>query len=467
MTDRVANHRLADRGYILESGRTILGGPSEELPQSPGVERAALGAPGSTAISDSASGPLGGLLRFRTFAALRYREFRLLWSGQAATSMAMWMDQVVRGWLMYQLTNSPVQLGLMYGIQVIPILLLAPVAGSAADRYPRKNQMAVAQMLAAAMYIGLAALILAGRIRPGHLYAAAFGMAAVQTFHQPARAAMIAEAVPPAHLTNAIGLTSIMFNVARSTGPALAGFLIATRGMASCYAVQTGLYLLAIAWTLRLRSDAGVTGRGYPAREASFVRSIVEGWIFSWRNEAVRAGLLVTTCASMFIMPFTTLLPVFARDLLGVGASGQGALLTAMGLGALCSAVLVASFGDRLPRGLLMLAGVTLYGLSVAAFAVSPSFRLSLSLMAVVGLAHVSSYALVQTVVQTYASPEFRGRTMATFHMSEVVFTLGSMLIGTFAAYAGARWAVAAMAAAGALLTVAIGTALPRTRRIR
>jgi predicted MFS family arabinose efflux permease len=294
-------------------------------------------------------------------------------------------------------------------------------------------------------------------------------MAMVQAFHHPAQAAMVADAVAPDQLTNAIGLTSIMFNVARSTGPALAGFLIATLGTASCYVVQVAFYLLAIVWTLRLRPapSASTSGGGRSAHEASFGQSIVEGWTFSWRNEAVRAGLLIVMGASLFIMPFTTLLPVFARDLLGVGATGQGGLLTAMGMGALCSAVLVASLGDRLPRGLLMLGGVTMYGLSVVAFAASPSFRLSLGFMTLVGLAHVSSYALVQTVVQTYSPSAFRGRTMAIFHMSSVVLTLGSMLAGTLAALVGARWAVASMGAAGALLMVTIGVALPQARRIR
>jgi MFS family permease len=404
-----------------------------------------------------------------TFAALRHREFRLLWSGQAATAMAMWMDQVVRGWLMYELTNSPVQLGLVHGIQAIPILVLSPIAGSVADRYPRKQQMVVAQVLAGLMYAVLTLLIISGHIQPWHVYGTAFGMAIVQTFHQPARAAMVADAVPPSQLTNAIGLSSIMFNMARSTGPALAGFLIATLGTASCYAVQVGFYLLAIVWTLQLRPDpsAATGGRGRATPGASFGQSIIEGWAFSWRNEAVRAGLLIMMCASLFIVPFTTLLPVFARDLLGVGATGQGGLLTAMGLGALCSAVLLASFGDQLPRGLLMLGGVTVYGLSVVAFAASPSFRLSLGLMTIVGLAHVSSHALVQTVVQTYSPSAFRGRTMAIFHMSSVVLTLGSMLAGTRAALVGARWAVASMGAAGALLMVTIGVALPRARLIR
>jgi MFS family permease len=409
------------------------------------------------------------LLRLRTFTALRHREFRLLWAGEAATAMAMWMDQVVRGWLMYELTNSPMQLGLVHGIQAVPILVLSPIAGTVADRYPRKLQMAVAQVLAGMMYVLLALLIITGRIRPWHVYATAFCMAMVQTFHQPARAAMIADVVPPDQLTNAIGLTSIMFNVARSTGPALAGFLIATLGTGSCYAVQAGFYLLTVIWTLQLRPAASPAGggRGHTVPGASFGRSIVEGWTFSWRNDAVRAGLLIMMCASLFIVPFTTLLPVFARDLLGVGATGQGWLLTAMGLGALCSAVLLASFGDRLPRGLLMLVGVTAYGLSIVAFAASASFRLSLGLMTLVGLAHVSSHALVQTVIQTYSPSAFRGRTMAIFHMSSVVMTLGSTFSGTLAEFVGARWAVASMGTMGALFMVGIAVALPRTRFIR
>jgi MFS family permease len=407
------------------------------------------------------------VLRLQTFAALHHREFRLLWAGQATTAMAVWMDQVARGWLMYELTNSPVQLGLVQGVQALPILVLSPLAGSVADRYPRKQQVIVAQGLAGALYTVLALLIMTGRIQPWHVYATAFGRAIVQTFHQPARAAMVADAVPPRHLTNAIGLNSLGFNVARSIGPALAGVLIATFGTASCYVVQTGCCLLAVVWTLLLRPTPSPANSGRTLSGASFGQSIVEGWTFSWRHEAVRTGLLITMCASLFIMPFTTLLPVFARDLLGVGATGQGGLLTAMGIGAISSAVLIASLGDRLPRGLLMLGGVTLYGLSVVAFAASPWFRLSLGLMMIVGLAHVSSYALVQTVIQTYSPSAFRGRTMAIFHMSEVIVTLGSMLAGTLAALMGARWAAAAMGAAGALLTLTIGAALPYARRIR
>jgi len=319
--------------------------------------------------------PFRALLRLRTFEAIRYRDFRLLWLGQASTAMATWMDQVARGWLIYELTNSTVQLGLVRGVQAIPILLLSPVAGSVADRYSRKGQVVVAQVLNGLVFAMVAMLIITGRILPWHVYVTAFAMSIFQTFHHPARAAMVAESVPASHLTNAIGLNSVIFNVCRSTGPALAGLLIARFGTASSYVVQAAFYLLATVLTilLRLQPSSNALSHSHVAREA-FGRSIVEGWKFSWRNETVRAGLLITMVASLFIIPFTTLLPVFARDILGVGATGQGLLLTGMGVGALCSAVLVASVGDQLPRGIVMLVGVILYGMSVVAFSISPWF---------------------------------------------------------------------------------------------
>jgi predicted MFS family arabinose efflux permease len=330
-------------------------------------------------------------------------------------------------------------------------------------------QIMIAQVADGLMLAALAVLIFTGQVQPWHVYLTAFGMAVVQAFQQPARAAMIADTIPSSHLTNAIGLNSIIFNVARTTGPALAGVLIAAFGTGGSYATQAVFYLLATIWTIQLRptQTALPSARGDEGVHGSFGRSIIEGWKFSWRNEAVRTALLVVMFASLLIVPFTTLLPVFARDILGVGASGQGLLLTAMGVGALATAVIIASFGDRMPRGLFMLGGVALYGISVVAFAGSSWFALSMVLMVVVGFANVCSHALVQTVIQTYSPSEFRGRTMSVFHMSNVVMTVGSMLIGALATLSGTRAAVALMGAAGALAMLAIHLALPRARHIR
>jgi MFS family permease len=431
----------------------------QETPRGPEIETG----------SQMPSGAIQLLSRLRVFEALRYREYRLIWYAQIFASQATWMDQVARGWLLYELTNSTLQLGLVRGVQAIPILLLSPLAGSVADRYSRKNQVLVAQIVDGVFFAIVAALIFAGRIEPWHVYATAFGMSVVQTFQQPSRAAMIGDAVPVKHLTNAIGLNSIIFNVARSGGPAVAGVLIAVVGTGGAYTAQAVCYFLATIWTMQLSSNQSSlsTARSSHGHDESFAQSILEGWKFSWRNEAVRASLLIVVFSSIFIIPFMTLLPVFARDILQAGATGQGLLLSAMGVGALFSSFLIASFGDRVPRINVMLVGVTLYGLIVAAFAVSPSFKLSVLLMGLVGVVHVTSHALAQTVIQTYSPAEFRGRTMALYHMTHVILLVGGIFIGALASWVGAQWATASMSLAGAASMLGLYLALPRARLIR
>src|SRR6266705_2146655 len=199
--------------------------------------------------SQPLSRPIELLVRLRAFEALRHREYRLLWYGQIFSSMGTWMDQVTRGWLIYELTDSALQLGLVRGIQAIPFLLLSPIAGSTADRYSRKMQMVVAQVVNGLVYAATALLIYIDEIQPWQVYVTGFLMAVAQVFQQPARAEMIADAVPPSHLTNAIGLNAVIFNVARSTGPALAGFLIAISGTGGAYLVQAVFFFLATLWT--------------------------------------------------------------------------------------------------------------------------------------------------------------------------------------------------------------------------
>jgi MFS family permease len=228
-------------------------------------------------------------------------------------------------------------------------------------------------------------------------------------------------------------------------------------------------YVLATIWTIKLRaemrSQRGMHAHGGPGE--GFFQSIVDGWKFSWQNIEVRTGLLVVAYASLFIIPFNTLLPVFARDLLGVGAKGQGLLLTSMGIGALASSVLIASLGDRLPRGILMIGGVGVYGLLVVVFAMSTWFSLSMTLMAVMGLCHVASHALVQTVIQAYSPREFRGRTMALFHQTHVILMGGGLIIGALASAIGAQAATALMSFIGALCMFGLYVFSPQARKIK
>jgi len=245
--------------------------------------------------------------------------------------------------------------------------------------------------------------------------------------------------------------------------------LIAAFGTGHTYSVQAVIFFLATYWTVKLSPELPFAAQaaGRAAQRESFGQSIIEGWKFSWRNEAVRIGLLAVLVASLFMVPFRTLLPVFARDVLQIGATGQGLLLTAMGIGALCSSVLIAAMGDKLPRGKLMLGSVILYGLFLLIFAVSPWFQLSLVMMLVAGISNVLCHALVQTVIQSYSPAAFRGRTTAIFSMSQVIVTLGSILIGALSSLFGAPWAVASMAACGALTMLVVYIAMPWARQIR
>jgi MFS family permease len=445
----------------LECALTIRTAPDEQGPAPASV-------PVQPAVTRSGWNLWAAFARLPTFQALEHRDFRLLWISQGCGSLSMWMDQVARGWLLYDLTSSPLQLGLMRGAQALPLLLLSPVAGTAADRYDRKVQIIIAQVMNAVLYGLVALLIVTGQIQPWHIYATAFAEGVVSTFQHPARLAMMADAVPPNRLTNAVALGSVLFNVSRSIGPAIAGLLIWLVGAAGSYVAQAGLCVVGTALTFPLPAYLRfATGEGVHHARPSFVRATADGWSYGWNNHPVRAALLITTSASLFIIPFSTLLPVVARDILDVGAPGQGLLLTGMGIGAFCSAVLIASLGDRLPRGILMLVGVTAYGLSVMAFSASPWFPLSVGLMVVVGLFHVSSHALVHTVIQTYTEREYRGRMNGIFQQTHVITLVGATVVGGLASALGAPTAIALMAGAGALASVAIGVLVPIARRIR
>ena len=409
------------------------------------------------------------LLNSRAVAALQHREFRLLWYGTIFTSMATWMDSIARGWLMYELTHSSFQLGLVRGVQAIPTLLLSPIAGSAADLYSRKTQIIVAQIIDVILYLWVATMIFTGHIEPWIIYVTSIGLATVQTFQQPSRASMVSDSVPPSYLTNALGLNAVVFNSARSAGPAMAGILIAAFGTGASYSVQAIFYLLATVWTFMLRAEGRAASRAKSLAHGgvSFSQNIVEGWKFSWRNDEVRISMLIVSISMFLLIPFTTLLPVYARDILHVGASGQGVLLTSMGIGALFSSVLVAWLGDRMPRGLFMLGGVALYGVLVVIFSASTWYSLSIVTMFFIGLCHVTSHALIQTVIQSYSPPEFRGRTMAIFHMTQVILVVGAMFIGALASLIGARWAATSMSLLGTGLMVAIYIAMPKARQIQ
>jgi MFS family permease len=379
------------------------------------------------------------------------------------------MDQVARGWLLYDLTSSPLQLGLVGMIRIFPLLLLSPLAGTLADRYGRKMQLVVAQGANAVANVMLGVLILHGGVEPWHVYATGLIASTVQVFQQPARQAMVPESVDRRHLTNAIGLNSIAFNMSRMLGPAVAGAIIALVGPGGSYLTQAGIYLLSTAWTLQLRlpNRAPTAGVGRPREAGSFLTSTVAGWRYVAGHPTIRTGLLVSLVISFFGFSVTSLLPIFAKDILMAGPTGQGALLEAMGVGAVLSAFFVATVGDDLPKGMLIVGGVTLYGLSVMGFAASHWLVLSLGLMLIVGICNVMSNTLIQTVLQAISAPEMRGRVMGVYQQHQVLIALGGLAAGALATVWGAPLTVGFFGAACALGALLVWILVPHVRTIR
>jgi MFS family permease len=407
--------------------------------------------------------PRGGT---RIFDALQFREFRLLWLGRTGSSVSFWMEQVASSWLMYQLTNSPLQLGLVQAIRAIPLLVLSPLAGSFADRYGRKTQLIAAQLVNALGATVLGILILAGLVEPWHLYAAGLVTAVAQVFQHPAQLAMIPETVDRARLTNAIGLNSIAFNASRSVGPAVAGGLIALATAGGAFLAQALILMLTTITTVRMRVP-NLPSEGHRADRVSLRESTIQGWRYIATNPTIRASMLVAGVSSLLGQPLHTLLPVFARDVLDVGPTGQGLLLTAMGIGALGAGVLIASVGDVLPKGPVMIAGTTILGLALVAFAGSQWFVVSLGLMVVIGVMNPASHALVQTVLQAQSAPEMRARVMAAWQQISVLMTAGGLVAGAMASIWGVQWTVAGMGAACAIGALAILFGVRHVRMIR
>lgn len=424
---------------------------------------------GMRALASSHRPTLTSILRLRTFEALQFRDFRLLWLGQAAASSGQWMDQVTRGWLMYELTNSPLQLGLVSASRAIPLILFSVVAGAVADRHGRKAQLVIAQITNAVLNFVLAALVVTHHVRPWHVYATALLAGVVMSFQQPARQAMISDLVDEAHLANAVGLNSMVFNASRSVAPALAGVLIAAFDVGGSYILQGVIFVVATVWTVQMNvpDPREQTGHARGRGDGSILGSTIEGGRYIWANRAVRSVILIVLVPSFLGQPYTSLMPVFARDILHVGATGQGLLLTFVGLGALVGAFAVATVGNTGRQGLLMLLGAAIFGLALVGFSASPWFVVSLGLMALSGLCNVTYGTQANTLLQVHTPSAIRGRVMGVYFLSRGLVPLGSLVAGAMASALGAPHTVALMGGACALLALWMLVSAPDLRRMR
>jgi len=462
-------------------------------------------APDGVAAIPVPRGRFGHLLRIRTFDSLRFRDYRLLWLGQGGTSMGQWMDQVARTWLIYQLTGSALQLGAVSAMRAMPMLFFSLVAGVVADRYGRKSQLIISQVTNVILNLVLATLVLTGYIQAWHIYVTAFLAGTVQAFQQPARQALISDLVGTDHLANAVALNSAIFNLMRSLGPAVAGTTIALIGVDGSYYAQAALFAWATLWTVQMSVPGepgllGAMGRRLrkvpltrpadvstivipteserdetePAQEArhghledgSFFASMREGFGYLMDHDLILSLMFLSLAPVLLGMPYASLIPIFALDILNVGSVGQGFLLTSAGIGALLGALTIASLGTFRHKGMLLLAGATMFGLSLVAFSRSTSMPISMMCLFFAGMSNTSYTSQAQTIIQALTPSYIRGRVLSIYMLNRGLMPLGSLLAGALATWFGGPWAVTLMGTSCALLAISIGFKTPRIREI-
>lgn len=396
----------------------------------------------------------------RTFSSLRYRNYRLLWIGTLISHSGDWMDQLALNWLVLELTGSPFYLGMVSLCRAIPILLFTLVGGVLADRFERRKLMMVTQSFAMLLALLLATLVTFGWINIWLIFAIAASRGIMMSFNLPARQTIISDLVPRDDLPNAIALNSVTMNLTKIIGPSIAGVLIGAIGVGGCFYIN-GVSFLAVLWTL-FRMDLPQTNRK-PA-DTSVSESLFAGFKYVRSHSTMSLLILVAVVPTFFGQHYMTMLAVFARDVLEIGPTGLGILTSATSVGAIAGALILASLGNVLPRGLIMLSALVGFGAFLIMFSYSPWPALSVFLLMGVGAMQVTYNASNNTLLQLGVPDEYRGRVLSTLFINRGLVPLGTALVGTMAALFGVRLAVASMAAIIVLLGI---TALAKAPSIR
>jgi len=387
-----------------------------------------------------APGPPGAGRAAVMFRALKHRNFQLFFSGQIISLVGTWMQTVAEAWLVYRLTGSSVLLGVLGFVGQIPIFLLSPVGGLAADRWPRHRVVIATQVSSMLLAFTLATLTLTGRIRVWEIISLATLLGTVNAFDVPARQSFLIEMVGREDMLNAIALNSSMFNGARVAGPAIAGILVAVVGEGWCFLLNGISYLAVIAGLFMMRIE-----KTAPLHDGSApLEKLREGFRFARHTKPIRALLTLIAVVSFMALPFTVLMPIFAGRILGGGASAYGTLMGAVGLGAMFGALAVAMRQQL--RGLGNVAGACAMGLGIGLVLFSGSrwYWISLGLLVLCGFTMMMQFTSINTLIQAMVPDQLRGRMMSMYSMMFLGMTpLGSLLAGWVADHIGAPITVA------------------------
>ncbi len=414
--------------------------------------------------AEAVGGRHAGLLaRTGAIDALAHQDFRTFWIGAFVSNVGSWMQNVAQGWLVLTLTDSAFMLGLVGFVSTIPMLVLLLVGGVFADRLDRRRLLIWTQAGMMASAAGLALLTALGVVAVWHILVLSFLAGVGMSLAGPAYQAFVHDLVGRRDLQNAIALNSAQFNLSRVVGPSLAGVAVGAIGLAGCFGLNAVSYLAAIGALAIVRGAQRPTGRGGP-----LWKSMLEGTAYVRRRPRVQALLLLTAGISVLALPYTTLLPIVARDSLGLDAAGLGYLMAVGGVGGVGRARVHAGRGLFVRRGLYILGcgiacGLGSLGLGLARTPVAAGAALM-----VIGFSATSAFGMVNTILQELVDDAMRGRVLSMYGLAFLgTFPIGNLLAGTLAAGLGASFTLALTGSLLAALTILVAITRPRLREIR
>ena len=419
------------------------------------MARAAIG------VSAEAKPALAPLLE-RWAAALRHRGFRVLWLSLLPGTLGMMMASVAFGYLAYQLSGAATTLALVNAGWGVPMVLVSPLAGVAADRFRRRTVILITQSVIGLTAVVAAVLVATGTIQVWHLVVVALVQGTAFSFNMPARQALIAELVGPDDLANALALQNAGLSLNRVAGPAIGGALLTLPavGATGVFAVMAGLYGIVLVLVRRLPATAGRTGIR-PRTPARGARQLVAGLTYVAAQPRLRRLLVLAFLPLLFGMPYQALMPAVAAEVFRVDAAGLGALLTANGVGALAGSLVLAGMGRAARLGRLQLGAGLLFGAALVAFALVGSFLPALGCVALAGGGSAVYSAANSTLLMSQTPPEYHGRVMGVYFMTFAAMPLSSLPAAWVADQVGLPATLAGCGALSAVVVALLGRRPP------
>ena len=395
------------------------------------------------------------------FGILRQRNFALLWSSMGLSGTAMQMEAVALGWLVLIRTDSPFLVGLIASARMA-LNFLALFSGAVADRVPRHRLVAAVMFTVSLLSLGMFTLLQSGRLEVWHIFALVLAGGMARLFQMPASQSLVGDILPADRIPNGAALTTMGMNLNTVVGPLLGGFLFQAIGPEGVYAVITVLNFLGGVLALSI----GSIRVSQDSREDSVVQAMLEGLKYVKGQQVLWGLLLLAVVINFTGWPLhTSLMPIFARDVLGTDSAGLGILMSTFGIGALIGSTLLASIRNLKSAGRLLFLSVIAWHATMLAFSASHSFYVSLSILLLTGMAFSSTQVLMLTVILRTTLPEFRGRILGLRSMAIYAYTFGSMNSGAIAGAWGAPLAASINGAIGILLAGILAFFTPKLRQ--